>query len=108
MGSLSSWQAANVELQILNQSKFERGQPHRIHGPKTSKADCRVGEEDYIHVPNVVFTCGCLPSEDGVIRIYYAGNDTVMNLGFTHRDVLIALCERFGQDPISGKRLYVI
>ena len=73
-----------------------------------SKADCRVGEEDYIHVPNVVFTCGCLLSDDGVIRIYYAGNDTVMNLGFTHRDVLIALCERFGQDPISGKRLYVI
>ncbi len=44
--------------------------------------------DDYIHVPNVVFTCGALRKEDGTIFIYYGGNDTVMNLTFTHEDIL--------------------
>lgn len=70
-----------------------------------SSADCRVGEEDYVHVPNVVFTCGTL-EKDGTILVYYGGNDTVMNLGATHADVLVALCERYGQDPLSGRLLY--
>ena len=73
-----------------------------------SPADCRVAENDYIHVPNVVFTCGALARADGSILIYYAGNDTVMNLGATHKDVLIALCEQYGQDPRLGNLLYSI
>jgi predicted GH43/DUF377 family glycosyl hydrolase len=60
-----------------------------------SRADCRVEETDYIHVPQVVFTCGALRREDGSIFLYYGGNDTVMNLGFTHEDVLIELCEKY-------------
>jgi len=71
-----------------------------------SRADCRLQEQDYIHVPNVVFCCGALAREDGSILIYYGGNDTVMNVGITHPDVLIALCERYGQDPLSGRLLY--
>ncbi len=73
-----------------------------------SRADCRLQENDYIHVPNVVFCCGALGRDDGAIFIYYGGNDTVMNVGVTHRDVLIALCENYGQDPLTGRLLYDI
>jgi predicted GH43/DUF377 family glycosyl hydrolase len=73
-----------------------------------TKADCRVGEDDYVHVPNVVFTCGLVSQEDGTLLIYYGGNDTVMNVGLSHVDVLTALCERYGQDPLSGRPLYAI
>ena len=68
-----------------------------------SKSDCRIAEEDYVHVPNVVFTCGALEGSDDSILIYYGGNDTVMNVGVTHRDVLIALCEQYAQDPLTGE-----
>ena len=44
-----------------------------------SRADCRVADADYVHVPNVVFSCGMLRRDDGSLVIYYAGNDTVMN-----------------------------
>lgn len=73
-----------------------------------SRADCRVPEEAYVHVPNVVFTCGCVRRDDGSILIYYGGNDTVMNVGISHEDVLIALCEHYGQDPRTGELLYTI
>jgi predicted GH43/DUF377 family glycosyl hydrolase len=53
-------------------------------------------------VPQVVFTCGVVRRDDGSILIYYGGNDTVMNVGVTHEDVLIALCENYGQDPLTG------
>jgi predicted GH43/DUF377 family glycosyl hydrolase len=70
-----------------------------------SKSDCRVGEMDYVHVPNVVFTCGAIRKEDGTILIYYGGNDTVMNLAFSHEDILAELCDRFMQDPLTGRPL---
>jgi len=73
-----------------------------------TRMDCRVEEDDYVHVPNVVFTCGTVPRSDGSILIYYAGNDTVMNVGITHEDVLIALCDHYGQDARTGKLLYAI
>ncbi|MGZ4913498.1 MAG: glycoside hydrolase family 130 protein [Halobacteriota archaeon] len=73
-----------------------------------SKADCRVPEGAYVHVPQVVFTCGAQSQDDGSILIYYGGNDTVMNVGVTHEDVLIALCERYSQDPLTGQLKYDI
>jgi predicted GH43/DUF377 family glycosyl hydrolase len=71
-----------------------------------SRADCRVADTDYIHVPNVVFSCGMLRRPDGTLLIYYAGNDTVMNVAASHEDVLIELCLRYGQDPLTGRLLY--
>jgi len=71
-----------------------------------SKADCIVKKTDYIHVPNVVFTCGAIRKQDGTILIYYGGNDTVMNIGITHEDILITLCNEYGQDPLTGELLY--
>jgi len=71
-----------------------------------TQADCRVEEDDYIHVPNVVFTCGACHREDGMILIYYGGNDTVMNVAASHEDVLAELCIRYPQDAMTGKPNY--
>ncbi len=71
-----------------------------------SKADCKVTDDSYIHVPNVVFCCGALRKDNGDIYIYYGGNDTVMNVAITHEDVLAELCEKYPQDPESGRPLY--
>lgn len=73
-----------------------------------SRADCRVGETDYVHVPNVVFTCGAIIHDDGTVFIYYGGNDTVMNFAVSHEDVLVALCKYYGQNPLTGELLYNI
>lgn len=72
------------------------------------RADCRTREDAYVHVPNVVFSCGMLRRDDGTLVIYYAGNDTVMNVAFSHEDVLADLCIRYGQDPLTGRLLYAV
>jgi len=90
---------------------------HELNNPKKvkvanipilfpSKADCKVNEDDYVHVPNVVFTCGAIRKNDGAIFIYYGGNDTVMNLAITHEDILAELCNKYLQDPLTGEALY--
>lgn len=71
-----------------------------------SKSDCIVSNDSYIHVPNVVFCCGALRKDNGDIYIYYGGNDTVMNVAITHEDLLTELCEKYPQDPLSGRPLY--
>jgi predicted GH43/DUF377 family glycosyl hydrolase len=68
-------------------------------------ADCRTPEDAYVHVPQVVFSCAMLDL-DGTLVVYYAGNDTVMNVAFTHADVLAELCIRYGADPLTGTALY--
>ncbi|MCF6181921.1 hypothetical protein [Lutibacter sp.] len=73
-----------------------------------SKADCKVAETDYVHVPNVVFSCGAIRKENGEIYIYYAGNDTVMNVAITHEDILAELCNNYPQDPLTGIAQYNI
>ena len=71
-----------------------------------TKSDCKVKDDEYVHVPNVVFCCGATRRENGEIYIYYGGNDTVMNVGVTHEDVLAELCEKYGQDSQTGIPLY--
>jgi len=71
-----------------------------------SAADCRRAETDYVHVPNVVFCCGAIRRPDGTLVLYYGGNDTVLNVGFSHEDVLAELCDRYGQDPLTGRLGY--
>ena len=73
-----------------------------------SQADCQVPYDGYIHVPNVVFTCGAIRKDDGSIWVYYGGNDTVMNLAFSHEKILTNLCENLGQNPLSGDLLHQI
>ncbi len=73
-----------------------------------SRSDCAVDETDYVHVPNVVFTCGALRRDDGTILIHYGGNDTVMNVGVSHEDVLAELCRRYPMDPTDGRPAFDI
>jgi len=71
-----------------------------------SASDCLVRETDYVHVPNVVFSCGALIGKDDTVAIYYGGNDTVMNVGLTNIQILNEMCNAFRLDPLTGKHLY--
>lgn len=44
----------------------------------------------YVH--NVVFTCGAVEDEDGGVKIYWGGADTVMCVGTARLDDLVDLC----------------
>src|SRR4030042_1341830 len=44
----------------------------------------------YVH--NVVFTCGAVPEDDGTLKLYWGGADTVMCAGTAVIDELIDLC----------------
>ncbi len=44
----------------------------------------------YVH--NVVFTCGAVPENDGTVKIYWGGADTVMNVGTANINELIDMC----------------
>ncbi len=44
----------------------------------------------YVH--NVVFTCGATPEDDGTVKIYWGGADTVMCVGTARIDDLVELC----------------
>lgn len=44
----------------------------------------------YVH--NVVFTCGAVPEDDGTVKIYWGGADTVMCMGTAKLDDLVNLC----------------
>jgi len=44
------------------------------------------------YVPNVVFSCGAVPEEDGTVKIYWGGADTVMCAGTAVIDDLVRLC----------------
>lgn len=71
-----------------------------------SLSDCLVKEGDYVHVPNVVFSCGALNVQDDTVAIYYGGHDTVMNVGLANIEILNELCNLFRVDPMTGKHLY--
>ena len=44
------------------------------------------------YVPNVVFTCGAVLEEDGPVKIYWGGADTVMCVGTAKICDLVSLC----------------
>jgi predicted GH43/DUF377 family glycosyl hydrolase len=44
----------------------------------------------YVH--NVVFTCGAIAEDDGSVKIYWGGADTVMCAGTANIDELVDLC----------------
>ena len=44
------------------------------------------------YVPNVVFTGGSIPEDDGTLKIYWGGADTVMCVGTANIKELIDLC----------------
>lgn len=44
------------------------------------------------YVPNVVFTCGAVPEDDGTVKIYWGGADTVMCVGSARIQALVEMC----------------
>ena len=44
------------------------------------------------YVPNVVFSCAAVPEDDGTVKIYWGGADTVMCVGVANIDELVELC----------------
>ncbi|MEE9368647.1 MAG: glycoside hydrolase family 130 protein [Pontiella sp.] len=51
------------------------------------------------YVPNVVFTCGAVPEDDGTVKIYWGGADTVMCVGTAVLDELVQLCLTDRRNP---------
>jgi predicted GH43/DUF377 family glycosyl hydrolase len=52
------------------------------------------------YVPNVVFTCGAVPEEDGTVKIYWGGADTVMCVGTAAIDDLLERCLKNTRLPL--------
>jgi predicted GH43/DUF377 family glycosyl hydrolase len=52
------------------------------------------------YVPNVVFSCGAVPEEDGTVKIYWGGADTVMCAGTAVIDDLVQLCLTKTRPPL--------
>lgn len=52
------------------------------------------------YVPNVVFTCGAVPENDGTVKIYWGGADTVMCVGTAVIDDLVELCLSVSRPPL--------
>ena len=52
----------------------------------------------YVH--NVVFTCGAVPEDDGHVKIYWGGADTVMCAGTARVDDLVQSCLRNSRPPM--------
>jgi predicted GH43/DUF377 family glycosyl hydrolase len=51
------------------------------------------------YVPNVVFTCGAVPEEDGTVKIYWGGADTVMCVGTAQIADLVEICLNNSRAP---------
>ncbi|MEN6348712.1 MAG: hypothetical protein ABFD08_04850 [Syntrophomonas sp.] len=69
-------------------------------------SDCLVRDTDYVHVPNVVFSCGALTGKEDTVAIYYGGNDTVMNVCLANIQILNEMCNVFSINSLTGKHLY--
>ncbi|MHA1210535.1 MAG: glycoside hydrolase family 130 protein [Candidatus Freyarchaeota archaeon] len=52
----------------------------------------------YVH--NVVFTCGAVPENDGTLKLYWGGADTVMCAGTAVIDELAELCLTSPRNPM--------
>ena len=52
----------------------------------------------YVH--NVVFTCGAVPEEDGMLKLYWGGADTVMCAGTARLDDLVDMCFDRSRSPL--------
>jgi predicted GH43/DUF377 family glycosyl hydrolase len=52
----------------------------------------------YVH--NVVFTCGAVPEDDGSVKIYWGGADTVMCVGTADLNDLVNHCLNNSRNPL--------
>lgn len=52
----------------------------------------------YVH--NVVFTCGAVAEDDGTVKIYWGGADTVMCVGEADLSELVEICQHQSREPL--------
>ena len=52
------------------------------------------------YVPNVVFSCAAVPEEDGTVKIYWGGADTVMCIGTANIHELVEHCLQDSRNPL--------
>ncbi|MFH2137281.1 MAG: glycoside hydrolase family 130 protein [Candidatus Omnitrophota bacterium] len=52
------------------------------------------------YVSNVVFTCGAVPEDNGSVKIYWGGADTVMCVGEANINELVNLCINNPRKPL--------
>ncbi|MFQ6608105.1 MAG: glycoside hydrolase family 130 protein [Fidelibacterota bacterium] len=52
------------------------------------------------YVDNVVFSCGAVPENDGSVRIYWGGADTVMCVGTAKIKDLVEMCLQNSRSPL--------
>lgn len=52
------------------------------------------------YVPNVVFTCGAVDEEDGSVKIYWGGADSVMCVGTANINELVDMCIKKPRKPL--------
>jgi len=52
------------------------------------------------YVPNVVFSCGAVPEEDGTLKIYWGGADTVVCAGTANIHELVEHCLQDSRNPL--------
>ncbi len=52
------------------------------------------------YVSNVVFTCGAVPEDNGLVKIYWGGADSVMCIGTAVIDELVELCLANSRAPM--------
>jgi predicted GH43/DUF377 family glycosyl hydrolase len=53
------------------------------------------------YVPNVVFTCGAIAEDDGTVKIYWGGADSVICVGVATIDDLVDLCLQKARPALS-------
>jgi len=51
-------------------------------------------------VHNVVFCCGAVPEDDGSIKIYWGGADSVMCVGTANIEELVDHCINKSRQPL--------
>lgn len=52
------------------------------------------------YVPNVVFTCGAVDEDDGSVKIYWGGADSVMCVGTANINELVDMCIKKPRKPL--------
>ena len=53
----------------------------------------------YVH--NVVFSCAAVPENDGTMKIYWGGADTVLCMGVARIDDLVSQCLNRSRPPLG-------
>ena len=69
--------------------------PWRVVGRANDAILVPAAPEDYLgDIGGVVFACGAILEEDGMLRVYYGASDQVVCLATARLDDIIALCRR--------------